>query len=404
MNKIFSTDTDITVKRIPVLATFLRLSFSTLLLAAMLLIHANKVFAQNVVPSPTSHVTKASLNLNAEDKLFKIHQWNALDVAKFGTDDYRPRADFNMNITAEAWNNENITSIGLQEICQSTVDSFAAANSISSGNYQFLDYQGNTNDWLVYNEACQTKSGITGDKVGLAIFLRGDPLDKQTFRFTGSAASSWGQRGVPCVKTRYLDRVITACTEHAEFRLNEQDRFAVSRAEAIQYRNFAETVAASGVKNDYIFLPADYNLSPDWPASPDSGASGNPINDPNNLLADRYHGYNVGKTNPTKAPVVRIDHIMFSKSLNYASNTVPLCSGTGIVVEGSVPSYPSGDHCYVGSVAYEVQPNSADSQEQTIPGVPKAGEIINNSIAPLLAAAFFIITGAAYLLYYRRKT
>ena len=153
MNKIFSTDTDITVKRIPVLATFLRLSFSTLLLAAMLLIHANKVFAQNIVPSPTSHVTKASLNLNAEDKLFKIHQWNALDVAKFGTDDYRPRADFNMNITAEAWNNENITSIGLQEICQSTVDSFAAANSISSGNYQFLDYQGNTNAWLVYNEA-----------------------------------------------------------------------------------------------------------------------------------------------------------------------------------------------------------------------------------------------------------
>lgn len=371
--------------------------------AGMTTASITRVHAQSV-PSPTSHVTHDSLGLKPSAKVFKIHQWNALDVAKFGTDDYRPRADFNMNIVAEAWNNENITSIGLQEICQSTVDSFAAANSISSGNYQFLDYQGNTNAWLVYNEACQTKSGITGDKLGLAIFLRGDPLDKQTFRFTGSAASSWGQRGVPCVKTRYLDRVITACTEHTDFRLNEQDRFAVTRAETLQYRDFAETVAASGVKNDYILLPADYNLSPDWPASPDSGAPGNPINDPNNLLADGYHGYNVGKTNPTKAPVIRIDHIMFSKSLNYASNTVPLCSGTGIVVEGSVPSYPSGDHCYIGSVAYESdRGNESPGGQKVVPGTPKAGDIVNNSFTPIIGASILVTAGVSYTIYRRKR-
>lgn len=349
------------------------------LVLSVLLFSSIKTYAQSAVPSPTNVAIPANAS-----KVFKIHQWNTLDVNKVSDGVYNPRPSFNMTIPDNSWSQEGITGVGFQEVCQSTVDKFASDNGISSGNYQFLNYQGSTSDWQTYNDACEARSAVNNDQFGIAIFLRGTPIDKQTMRYSGPAYSTYGERGVACVKTSYLDRILTACTQHTDFvKSDPVDRFVITRAQTQQYREFAESFANSGTVANYIFLPADYNLSPDWKINGTSPV-GSPMNDPNFLFADEYHGYNVGNTHSTNSPIIRIDHIMFSKSLSYATNTAPLCSGPGLAVQGAVPGefYPTGDHCYIGSIAFETDdtPPPTTPGNTNIPGTPNAGDRLTNSL------------------------
>lgn len=398
--------------------TLIKVFLIAITLLAPLLVYGG-AHAQNAVPSPTGHITEDTIPHGIGFKMFKIHQWNLLEIAKHDDDNngsfesYVARPDFDMTIPSQAWSQEGITSVSFQEICRSTADAFAAANNINATNYQFIDYQGNTSDYLVQKGACQTKSGIANDTFGIVVFLRGDPISKQTFRYTGSAASSYGQRGVPCVKTRYQERVLTSCTQHTEFRNNAQDRFAVTRAETIQFRDFAESFAASSTASDHIFLPGDYNLSPIWRVNGNNGSTGSPLNDPNVLLGEKYHGYNIGATSGTISKYFRIDYIFMDWGLQHVEGVEPVCEGIGITDENSSPAYPNGDHCYIGEVGYELgllntnPPSSQDNidtendasvqNKNGIPGVPNAGNKLHDKTVLLVAGVGLVASASALL-------
>jgi hypothetical protein len=47
---------------------------------------------------------------------------------------------------------------------------------------------------------------------------------------------------------------------------------------------------------------------------------------------------------------------IFSKGLHFVPDTLPLCSGPGLVSPTTAPDeYPTGDHCYIGAIAYLTQ-------------------------------------------------
>ncbi len=185
---------------------------------------------------------------------------------------------------------------------------------------------------------------------------------------------------------------MASCAVHTQF-TSGANKYLVTRDQMVQNEANARSYAfESGPVADHIFLAGDYNLYP---------TSGFAYGKPGPIMDAQWHGNNIAPTHPNSAPTGRIDHIYFSKELKYLTTDVPICSGPGIVTTSSVPTYPNGDHCYIGVVAYgtEVPDNddagsvgngstsqNIDSEEGQIqyqngndqkkggfPGVPKSG-------------------------------
>lgn len=347
-----------------------------------------EVSALGSIPSPTDVAIPSDAS-----KVFKVHSWNVLNVAKDTERTYR--ADFSMDVADDAWSTENITILSLQEICKSSVEQFAADNGVPAANYVFLDYKGAAytgSSATAYDAdvaSCQTESGDSGDDYGLAIISRGEVLNSSLIRNTGAGLYGYGERGIACIKTRYLERVLASCGVHTQFDNNATDKLEVTRQQMIQNeantRAFAENTTPAA---DYIFLPGDYNLSP-----------ADPISNPGLIMNAQWHGHNTDFSFPTTAPDRRIDHIYFSKNLSFLTTDTPVCSGPGIVTATSTDDNPTGDHCYIGAVAYET--STAQAAAQAIPGVPNAGE--QSYRVPQLTILFGSLTVITLVTLYRRK-
>lgn len=345
-----------------------------------------KVSALGAIPSPTDVAIPSDAS-----KVFKVHSWNVLNVAKDTERTYR--ADFSMDVANDAWANENITILSLQEICKSSVEQFAADNAIPAANYKFLDYKGEAypgSDATAYDvdiASCRAESGDNEDDYGLAILSRGTVLNSKLIRNTGAGLleTGYGQRGIACIKTNYLDRILASCAVHTQFHNSSHpDRYEVTRNQMIQNeaaaRNYAFNESPTA---NYVFLPGDYNLSPTRAGST-----------PGQIMDAQWHGNNTAPTWPSTNPTTRIDHIYFSKSLQYLTSDTTVCSGPGIVTATSTNDNPTGDHCYIGAVAYET--STAQAAAQAIPGVPNAGEKLSSSSLLLLLGGTGLVAVSLY--------
>lgn len=326
------------------------------------------------IPSPTGHTTESTIK-NSKNlknfKMYKNHQWNLLEIAKYDADKngtyetFKPRADFSMSIPNKAWATEGVTSMSFQEICRTTAERFATNNGISNNNWLFVSYRGYSNAYKQQDNTCATKNQIWGDQFGIAVYLRGTPIKKQEFRWSGAAASAYGNRGFPCVKTRYLGKVLAACTIHTEFQNNAADRFWITRAETMQFYYFAQNFAQSSTPADHTFFQGDFNLSPKWHVNSKKDSKGSAQNNPQSIIGNGYHGYNVGTTTATVNKYMRIDYIFADNKLIVIPDSVPLCKGVGIVTAKSAAAYPGGDHCYIGTTFFEYdKPQLGVSQDQ----------------------------------------
>ncbi len=365
--------------------------------------HSPTTHALGSIPSPTD----VAIPSNAS-KVFKVHNWNTLNVDKYNNGGkYNVRTDFDLSIPNDAWSNEGIAIMGFEEICKTSVQQFAATNSIPTANYRFTNYKGssyagsNPAAYDIDNNACREQSGDITDEFGFAIIARGTAINSQTYRNTLPARTGYGERGITCVKTNYLDRIIASCATHPQFNSSDPVPSAITQTQLIENEANARDYAYNNAPvADHLFMPGDYNLSPTF-----SVAKPGPIMD------QQWQGHNTDLTYPSLNPNRRIDHIYFSKSLQYLTTDTTLCSGVGIVNGTSSPTYPDGDHCYIGAIAYEVNPTAADVKQdpitatsQRIPGAPKAGDIVNNSVTPLISAAVLVSAGVSYLLYRRRQS
>lgn len=375
-----------------------------LFIALFILATPSSAIALGSIPSPTDVPTPSGALV-----VYKVHHWNALNVDKIrdNNDEYNVRTDFNFDIANEAWQNENITALSLNEVCRTSVEGFAAANGISSANYEFMDYQGSSSSYVVDNAACAASSGVSDDKFGQAMILRGTPIEKQTYRNTGIAAGAGGNRGLSCVKTTLDNKTLASCTMHTAFDVaGADDRFEITRQQVRQNEINARSFAQNGTIADHLFLPGDYNLSTYEANNRGVNPAPASANNPDIVLSDYFHGYNTNFTFPSVTPNRTLDYIYASTSLRYASNTPPICSGSGITNANSIdtPNY-TGDHCYIGAIFYTTSnPSPNPTSQSIIPGAPKAGDIVNNSVSPLVTAAVIVSSGVSYLIYRRRRS
>ena len=346
----------------------LTLKVALLIFTALVSILPLNVVAEDTTPSPTKVPTPADAV-----KVLKIHHWNLLNLARYNTDgdpqtgaygttgaeDLKKRDDFDLTIPSTAWKEEELAALSLTEICKTEAEKFALDSNIPEENYQFADYKGSSDVWVVSNNNCTNESNDPNDAYGIALYVRGETIDKEVFRYTGEvAAEAYGDRGTPCIKHRYLELILTSCAIHTSFdgAADTTDRFKYTRLEVSQIKENAEALSSEGIPGNFILLPGDYNLSPDRKTTAQPGATGDPINQPLNFLGDGYHGFNEGNSYSTGNPAVRLDYIYFSKGLHFVPDTLPLCSGPGLVSPTTAPDeYPTGDHCYIGAIAYLTQ-------------------------------------------------
>lgn len=369
-------------------------TFVVALVSVVVFLTTTNAGALGSIPSPTDVLEPA----NAE-AVYKVHHWNALNVDKVRdvNDEYNVRTDFNLDIANDAWQNEKITALSLNEICKSSVDELAVASGIDTANYEFMDYQGRTSSYVIDNAACARSSGQNNDKFGQAILLRGAPIEKQTFRNTGVAAGAGGNRGLSCVKTTLAGKVLASCTMHTAFDVSTaDDRFEITRQQVRQNETNARAFAEGGTVADHLFLPGDYNLST-YEAN-NRGVNPQPAsaNNPDIVLSDYFHGFNTQFTFPSLSPNRRLDYIYADKSLQYTENTTAVCTGPGMADEDSLGTQNyTGDHCYIGAIFYKAGATSATSPGvgQPVPGVPNAGNRLSrNSYIALIAGAGLMST------------
>lgn len=331
--------------------------------------------------------------------MYKVHQWNVLNTIKVDEGDgrYNVRSDFSLDIANEAWANEGIAIIGLQEICKSSVEQFAASRSIPTTNYKFLDYKGSSysgSSSTAYDKdiaGCRAASGDNEDDYGLAIISRGTFVDSTLIRNTGAGLMGYGERGIACIKTSYLDRILASCSVHTQFDSNASDPYDVTRIQMAQNESAARSYASSSPAASYLFIPGDYNLSP---------TNASLAEQPGPIMDAQFHGHNTGLTWPSVSPTKRIDHVYFSKSLKYLTTDTPVCSGPGIATSTSAPidsRIDNGDHCYIGAVAYE----TGSQAVAIIPGTPNAGNMLRSNSTVILVGGINLI-GLSFITLRRR--